>query len=207
MTINYYYTQVSPFDHGFEKQLAIIKKLNIAETNIYIDNINEEEAEKESYYELKEIILPDDILNIESINALGEKLEDVVAEWKDITSKGIDIRVLDMPLIDTTLHKDILGNHMNEVIIQLFTYMLEQEKGRLKKKQAKGIREARYNGVIMGRPKAQLPDNFNQIYFRWKSTQITAVEAMKQLGLKKSTFYKLIKQYEENFKKSKLGSN
>jgi DNA invertase Pin-like site-specific DNA recombinase len=137
---------------------------------------------------------------------LGGNLKDIVAEWKDITSKGIDIRILDMPLIDTTLHRDLLGNYINEVIIQLFTYILDQDKEKLRKKQAKGILDARNKGVILGRPKAQLPDNFNQIYFRWKSTQITAVEAMKQLGLKKSTFYKLIKQYEENFKKSKLGS-
>ena len=207
MSKNYYYTQVSIFDHGFEKQMAIIKKIGIVETDVFIDRKNENDADRESYAELKKCLKTDDVLNIESMSVLGENLKEIVCEWKDITSKGINIRVLDMPLIDTTVHKELLGNYVSEIVAQMLTYTLRQEKEHLKKKQAEGIRAAKKNGIVLGRPRAQLPPNFNQIYFRWKSMQITAVDAMKQLGLKKSTFYKLIKEYEDNFKKSKLGTS
>lgn len=188
MEKNYYYTQVSILDQGFEKQMAIIHQMGIAETEVFIDYKDENGVERENYFKLKQLLRPEDILNIDSINALGENLGEIVREWQEITLNGINIRVLDMPLIDTTLYKGLTGNYISEVVVQLFTYFLEQEKEQVKNKQAKGIQKARKNGVILGRPKAQLPPNFNQVYFKWKNMQITAVEAMKQLGLKKALF-------------------
>ncbi|PGL70175.1 recombinase family protein [Bacillus sp. AFS055030] len=192
------YIRVSSKDQNEQRQLDSMKQHGIDERDLFIDQQSGKNFYREQYQLLKRILRKGDILYIHSLDRFGRNKEGILEEWNDITKNiQADIVVLDMPLLDTTQYKDSLGTFIADLVLQILSWMAEEERERIRKRQREGIDAALRNGVKFGRPTIQLGEEFETVYKRWKSKEITGVAAMKGLGMKKTTFYKFIKQYEE----------
>lgn len=178
------YIRVSSKDQNEGRQLEAMNKLGI--------------NERVNYQLLKRIIRKGDILYIHSLDRFGRNKEEILQEWNDLTKNiEADIIVMDMPLLDTTQYKDSMGTFIADLVLQILSWMAEEERERIRKRQREGIDLALQNGVQFGRPKVHVSEEFKEVYRKWKAKEITAVEAMKEAGVKKTSFYKLAKTLEE----------
>jgi DNA invertase Pin-like site-specific DNA recombinase len=192
------YIRVSSKDQNEGRQLDSMKNLEIDERDIFIDKQSGKDFHREQYQLLKRIIRQGDILYIYSLDRFGRNKEEILSEWNDITKNiQADIVVLDMPLLDTTQYKDSLGTFIADLVLQILSWMAEEERDRIRKRQREGIEVALQNSVAFGRPKVPITEEFKQAYHRWKLGEMTAVIAMQKIGVKKTTFYKLVKEYEK----------
>lgn len=188
------YARVSSKEQNEERQLEAFKEFNIDERDIYIDKQSGKDFNRENYITLKHILRENDLLVIKSIDRLGRNYSQIIEEWQDITkSIKADIVVIDMPLLDTRNNKDLLGNFISDLVLQILSYVAEQERAFIKQRQKEGINVAKNNGVKFGRPKIEKPQNFDIVVNRWKNKEIKSKEAMKLLGLKANTFYNMVK--------------
>ena len=179
------YARVSSKEQNEERQLEAFKEFNIDERDIYID--------KQSGKDFN-ILRENDLLVIKSIDRLGRNYSQIIEEWQDITKNiKADIVVIDMPLLDTRNNKDLLGNFISDLVLQILSYVAEQERTFIKQRQKEGINVAKNNGVKFGRPKIEKPQNFDIVVNRWKNKEIKSKEAMEILGLKSNTFYNMLK--------------
>ena len=150
---------------------------------------------RQEYQTLKRMLKdsPHSLLIIMSIDRLGRNYDMIVNEWKDITKNiKADIVVIDMPLLDTRKNKDLLGTFISDIVLQILSYVAEQERTFIKQRQKEGILVAKNNGVKFGRPKIEKPQNFDIVVHKWKNKEIKTKEAIEMLGLKSNTFYNLI---------------
>ncbi|PPA68721.1 recombinase family protein [Jeotgalibacillus proteolyticus] len=192
------YIRVSSKDQNEGRQLEAMKKMGIHERDIFMDKQSGKNFERVHYQLLKRIIRKGDILYIHSLDRFGRNKEEILQEWNDLTKNiQADIVVMDMPLLDTTQYKDSLGTFIADLVLQILSWMAEEERERIRKRQREGIDMALKNGVAFGRPKAIITEEFKHIYDRWKTGELTAVKAMDELNLKKTTFYKLVRKYEK----------
>lgn len=188
------YARVSSKEQNEERQVIAFKEYGINERDIYIDKQSGKDFERKQYITLKNILRENDILVIKSIDRLGRNYNMIVDEWKDITKNiKADIIVLDMPLLDTTKNKDLLGTFISDLILQILSYVAEQERTFIKQRQKEGIAIAKTNGIKFGRPKIEKPSNFDNVISEWKSKKIKSKEAMELLNLKPNTFYSMVK--------------
>lgn len=198
MTRTYGYCRVSSADQTAARQLAAMQTADVDERFILTDTQSGKDFNRPQYQILKNALRAGDLLIITSIDRLGRNYKEIIREWQDITQRiGADIRVLDMPTLDTTLHKDLLGTFISDLILQVLSFVAEQERANIKARQAQGIACAQAAGKHLGRPKAIIPEEFGNKYAAWKAGAITATKAMQDLGLTRTTFYKLVKQYEK----------
>ena len=138
-----------------------------------------------------------DILYIHSLDRFGRSKDDILNEWKELTKDiGADIVVLDMPLLDTTKYKDSIGSFISDLILQVLSWLAEDERNRLRTRQREGINSALANGVKFGRPSIEITDEFILAYDKWQSGEITAIIAMEEADMKKTSFYKMVKAYK-----------
>lgn len=188
------YARVSSKDQNEERQLLAFKELSINERDIYIDKQSGKDFDRKQYNTLKNILRENDLLVIKSIDRLGRNYNMIVDEWKDI-SKNIkaDIFVIDMPLLDTRKNKDLLGTFINDLVLQILSYVAEQERAFIKQRQKEGIATAKSKNIKFGRPRIEKPQNFDIVVERWKNKEIKTKEAMQLLDLKPNTFYNLVK--------------
>lgn len=188
------YARVSSKEQNVERQLVAFKEYGIEERDIYIDKQSGKDFNREQYNTLKHILRENDLLVIKSIDRLGRNYEMIVNEWKDITKNiKVDIVVIDMPLLDTRKNKDLLGTFISDLVLQILGYVAEQERTFIKQRQKEGISVAKNNGVKFGRPKIEKPLNFDDVVLKWKNNEIKTKEAMELLGLKRNTFYNMLK--------------
>lgn len=193
------YVRVSSKDQNEARQIESMIEKGIEERDIFVDKKSGKDFNREQYQLLKRILRKGDVLYIHSLDRFGRNKEGILEEWNDITkSIQADIVVLDMPLLDTTQYKDSLGTFISDLVLQILSWMAEEERDRIRKRQREGIDVALKNGVSFGRPKATITDDFKRVYDQWKSGNMTAVQAMVESGMKKTTFYKLVKEYEIN---------
>jgi DNA invertase Pin-like site-specific DNA recombinase len=196
------YIRVSSHDQNEGRQLRSMKTLQIEERDIFLDRQSGKNFQREQYQLVKRILRTGDILYIHSLDRFGRNKEEILNEWNDITKNiKADIIVLDMPLLDTTLYKDSLGNFIADLVLQILSWMAEEERNRIRTRQREGIDMAILNGTKFGRPKIQISEKFIEVYNKWKEGQLTAVKAMDKIGMKKTTFYKLVKEYEKQLQK------
>ena len=195
------YGRVSSKDQNEIRQLLAFKEFGIDERDIYIDKKSGKDFEREQYQTLKNILREGDLLVIHSIDRLGRNYEQIVEEWKDITKNiKADILVLDMKeLLDTRQKKDLLGTFINDLILGILSYVAQNEKERINKRQMEGIMAYKKTGITKtgrpyGRPTIIKPDNFDEVIRSWKNKEITAREAMRQLNMKPNSFYKYVKK-------------
>ena len=188
------YARVSSKEQNEDRQLNAFKEFNIDERDIYIDKQSGKDFNRESYNVLKHILREEDLLVIKSIDRLGRNYEMIINEWKDITKNiKADIYVIDMPLLDTRKNKDLLGTFISDLVLQILSYVAEQERTFIKQRQKEGISNAINNGVKFGRPKIEKPHNFDTVVNKWKNKEIKTKDAIKLLNLKPNTFYNLVK--------------
>lgn len=189
------YARVSSKEQNEERQLVAFKELGIDERDIYIDKQSGRDFNRKQFNILKNVLRENDLLVIKSIDRLGRNYNMIIDEWKDITKNiKADILVIDMPLLDTRNNKDLLGTFISDLVLQILSYVAEQERTFIKQRQKEGISNALNNGVKFGRPKIEKPQNFDNVVSMWKNKEIKGKEAMQLLGLKPNTFYSMIKE-------------
>ena len=188
------YARVSSKEQNEERQLNAFKEFGIDERDIYVDKQSGKEFNRDNYLVLKHILRENDLLVIKSIDRLGRNYNMIIEEWKDITQNiKADIVVIDMPLLDTRNNKDLLGTFISDLILQILSYVAEQERTFIKQRQKEGIENALNKGVKFGRPKIEKPANFDNVISQWKKKEIKSKDAMIMLNLKPNTFYNLLK--------------
>ncbi|MFD2046456.1 recombinase family protein [Ornithinibacillus salinisoli] len=181
--------------------------LGLGERDIFIDKASGKDFERPQYNALKQCLRKGDLLYVKSIDRLGRNSKDIKKEWEEITQEiKADIKVIDMPLLDTTQHKDTLGTFVGDLVLQVLSFMAEQERENIRQRQREGIEIAKAKGKHLGRPKLSLQtlskkqkEILETNYPKWKEKKITGVQFMKELGLKKNSFYKIIKEHEKDF--------
>ena len=199
----YAYIRVSTVDQNEDRQLDAIKKLKIPPTHIYTDKISGKDFKRTAWQELINELNQGDILYIHSIDRLGRNYADILDWWRILTKeKGVDIVVLDMPLLDTRHGKDLMGTFLADVVLALLSYVSQNEREAIRKRQAEGIDSAKARGVHLGRPIKKPPANFKQVVKSWERGKITFEEALQQTGLKQATFYNRLREYRAKRRKT-----
>ena len=185
----YGYARVSTLEQNEERQLLALKKIGVEE--IFIDKLSGKDFNRPQYKKLIKRLKCGDLLYILSIDRLGRNYEDVQNQWRIITKEiGADICVLDMPLLDTRRDKDLIGTFISEIVLQLLSFVAQNERENIKNRQRQGIEAAKLRGVKFGRPKKELPDNFDALVRQWEAGQISLAEVLSLCKISKSTFYR-----------------
>lgn len=199
MTIKIFgYCRVSTNEQKEDRQLQAMLDLGINERDVFIDKCSGKDFVRPQYQALKLQLREGDVLVIKSIDRLGRNYKQICDEWREITRDiKANIKVIDMPVLDTTKTDGLISEVISDIVLQLLSYVAEQERAFIKQRQAEGIQIAKEKGKRLGKPPIQYPDNWKEVYMIWKSGNITAREAMKQMNLKPTSFYKLAKNYKE----------
>lgn len=194
----YAYGRVSSAEQNESRQLAAFAQLNIATRNIFIDKQSGKDFARPAYKRLLKKLRPGDLLCILSIDRLGRNYEEIQEQWRLLTKeKHIDIMVIDMPLLDTRQGKDLLGTFIADLVLQILSFVAQQERENIRERQAQGIAAAKKRGVRFGRPPKVLPENFAAICRRWQKAGLKGTEAAKLCGLPLSTFRYQAKKFLE----------
>lgn len=194
----YGYIRVSSRDQNEDRQLVAMKDAGVPEENIFIDKQSGKDFNRPKYKCMLRRIKKDDLIVIKSIDRLGRNYEDILEQWKLITKeKGADIYVIDMPILDTRREKSLLGTFISDLVLGLLSYVAENERLTIRQRQAEGIAAAKARGVRFGRKPKPLPENFDEVYWRWKRREITLKQAGAECGMPASTFFDKSKKYEE----------
>jgi DNA invertase Pin-like site-specific DNA recombinase len=194
----YGYIRVSTREQNEDRQLIALGEMSVPEKNIFMDKQSGKDFNRPQYKKLVKKLKPGDLLYIKSIDRLGRNYEEIQNQWWVLTKeKGIDIVVLDMPLLDTRRGKDLVGTFLSDIVLQVLSFVAENERSNIRQRQAEGIAAAKAKGIRFGRPPLPLPENFHENYQRWKSGEITCTTAAKACGLPLSTFRDKAAVYEK----------
>ena len=187
----YGYIRVSSRDQNEDRQLLAIQQLSIAQDNIFIDKQSGKDFQRPQYKKLVRKLKKDDVLYIKSIDRLGRNYAEILEQWRILTkSKGIDIVVLDMPLLDTRRGKDLMGTFLSDIVLQVLSFVAENERENIRQRQAEGIAAAKARGVRFGRPEKELPDNFEALVQAWEREQLSLSDVLDLCQISQSTFYR-----------------
>ena len=196
-TKTFAYCRVSSTDQNEDRQVEAMLELGINERDIFVDKCSGKDFDRPQYQALKLQLREGDLLVIKSIDRLGRNYKQICEEWREIVRDiKANIKVVDMPILDTTRTDGLIGEVISDIVLQLLGYVAEQERAFIKQRQAEGIKLAKEKGKRLGKPPIQYPDNWQDVYQIWKSGTITAREAMKRMNLKPTSFYKLAKIYK-----------
>ena len=194
----YGYVRVSTKDQNEDRQLIALQEMSIPEKNIFVDKQSGKDFKRPMYKRMLRKIKKDDLLYVKSIDRLGRNYAEILEQWRILTKeKGIDIVVLDMPLLDTRRGKDLMGTFLSDIVLQVLSFVAENERTNIRQRQAEGIAAAKKRGVRFGRPLSPLPENFHEIYQQWKNGKITGLAAAKACGMPMSTFRYRAEVYEK----------
>ncbi len=186
----YGYIRVSSRDQSEDCQLIALKEAGVSEQNIYLDKQSGKDFNRPQYKQLLQKLKKNDLLYIKSIDRIGRNYEEILQQWRTLTKqKGIDIVVLDMPLLDTRRGRDLMGTFLSDIVLQILSFVAENERTNIRQRQAEGIAAAKAKGVRFGRPPLPLPDNFYEIHKAWRARKITLKEAAQACHMPVGTFY------------------
>ncbi len=193
----YGYIRVSSKDQNEDRQLIALNEVGVERKNIYLDKKSGKDFDRPQYKKLLRKLKKDDLLYIKSIDRLGRNYEEILQQWRVLTKeKGIDIVVLDMPLLDTRRGKDLMGTFLSDIVLQVLSFVAENERTNIKQRQAEGIAAAKAKGVKFGRPPLPLPDNFYEVHKAWRSKKLTLKEAANACNMPVGTFYGKARKFE-----------
>lgn len=193
----YGYARVSNKQQNESRQVQNLITHGVDERFIMVDKESGKNFDRPQYELLRNVLRNGDVLVIPSIDRLGRNYNQIIQEWGYLTKElNIDIQVLDMPLLDTTVNKDLLGSFISDLVLQILSYVAEQERTFIKKRQIEGIILAKQNGKRFGRPKIPKPINFEEVYINWKNGSISSKHAQELLRLRNNTFYRIINEHE-----------
>ena len=186
----YGYIRVSSRDQSEDRQLIALKEAGVSEQNIYLDKQSGKDFNRPQYKQLLQKLKKNDLLYIKSIDRIGRNYEEILQQWRTLTKqKGIDIVVLDMPLLDTRRGRDLMGTFLSDIVLQILSFVAENERTNIRQRQAEGIAAAKAKGVRFGSPPLPLPDNFYEIHKAWRARKITLKEAAQACHMPVGTFY------------------
>ena len=187
---NYGYVRVSTKDQNGDRQYIALRELCIPEENIFMDKQSGKDFVRPQYRRLVRRLKKDDLLYVKSIDRLGRNYTEILEQWRILTKeKGADIVVLDMPLLDTRRGKDLMGTFLSDIVLQVLSFVAENERSNIRQRQAEGIAAAKARGVRFGRPPLPLPENFQEVYRAWRGKQITLKQAAQACQMPEGTFY------------------
>lgn len=193
----YGYARVSSRDQNEKRQMIALREIGVSDRNIYLDKQSGKNFDRPEYKKLLRRLKRDDLLCVKSIDRLGRNYEEILHQWRSLTKqRGIDILVIDMPLLDTRRGKDLMGAFLSDIFLQVLSFVAENERSDIRQRQAEGIAAAKARGVRFGRPPQPLPPNFQDVYRRWKRGEITATAAAKQCNMPLSTFRNKARTFE-----------
>ena len=186
----YGYIRVSTREQNEDRQRLALAALPVPEENIYMDKQSGKDFERPQYRRLVRRLRRDDLLYVKSIDRLGRNYSEILEQWRMLTKeKGVDIAVLDMPLLDTRRGKDLMGTFLSDIVLQVLSFVAENERDNIRQRQAAGIAAAKARGVRFGRPPLPLPDNFHMLHQAWRGQKITLRQAARACGMPTGTFY------------------
>ena len=187
----YGYVRVSTKEQNEDRQLIALRELGIPDENIYTDKQSGKDFERPAYQFMVSFLHENDVLYVKSLDRLGRNYDEILEQWRILTKeKKIDIVVLDMPLLDTRKGKDLIGTFLSDIVLQVMSFVAENERSNIRQRQAEGIAAAKLRGVRFGRPEKQRPQGFDCVAEKWRSGEITIREASEALGIPKSTFHR-----------------
>ena len=193
----YGYIRVSSRDQNEDRQAIALKEAGVAARNIHLDKQSGKDFNRPQYKKLLRKMNKDDLLYIKSIDRLGRNYEEIQQQWRVLTKeKGVDIVVLDMPLLDTRRGKDLMGTFLSDVVLQVLSFVAENERTNIRQRQAEGIAAAKARGVKFGRPPLPLPDNFYEVHKAWRNRKLTLKQAANACNMPVGTFYGKARNFE-----------
>ena len=193
----YGYIRVSSKDQKEDRQQIALKEVGVERQNIYVDKQSGKDFNRPQYKKMLRKLKKDDLLYIKSIDRLGRNYEEILQQWRFLTKeKGGDIVVLDMPLLDTRRGKDLMGTFLSDIVLQVLSFVAENERTNIKQRQAEGIAAAKAQGIKFGRPPLPLPDNFYEVHKAWRSKKITLKQAAEACNMPVGTFYGKARKFE-----------
>ena len=197
----YGYVRVSSIDQNEDRQLVVMCENNVPKGNIYIDKQSGKDFERPQYKKLVKKLKAGDLLYILSIDRLGRNYEDIQKQWRILIKDiGVDICVIDMPLLDTRNGKDLMGTFIADLVLQILSFVAQNERENIKKRQAQGIAVAKAKGVKFGRPLKPLPDNFENQVKLWQNGIVKLPEILKVCAISEATFYRRVNKIVANRK-------
>lgn len=192
----YGYVRVSSHDQNEDRQLIALRDHDVPEENIYIDKQSGKDFDRPAYKKLVRKLREEDLLIIKSIDRLGRNYQEIQDQWRFLTKeKLIDIFVIDMPLLDTRRGKDLVGTFLSDIVLQVLSFVAENERANIRQRQAEGIAAAKKKGIRFGRPSSPLPEGFLMVYQKWRQGELTGTAAAQHLDMPVSTFYYKAKLY------------
>lgn len=193
----YGYARVSSTDQNEDRQLIALHQAGVDDKFIYIDKQSGKDFNRPQYQKLLRKLKAGDLLYIKSIDRLGRNYEEIQVQWRILTKeKGVDICVIDMPLLDTRRGKDLVGTFLSDIVLQVLSFVAENERNNIRQRQEEGIAAARARGVHLGRPVKEAPADFDRIVKAWEKKEITMAEAMQMTSMSETTFYRRRREME-----------
>lgn len=187
----YGYVRVSTREQNEDRQMIALNSAEVPKQNIYVDKQSGKDFNRPMYRKLLRRLRQDDLLYIKSIDRLGRNYGEVLEQWRILTKeKKVDIVVLDMPLLDTRRGKDLVGTFLSDIVLQVLSFVAENERKNIRERQREGIEAAKLRGVNFGRPLKPLPENFEEACERWRAGEITGKEAARLCGMPYTSFYR-----------------
>lgn len=195
----YGYARVSTKEQKEDRQLLALSEMRLPERNIYVDKQSGKDFERPMYKRLLKRLKEDDVLYIKSIDRLGRNYEEILEQWRVLTrEKKVDIVVLDMPLLDTRRGKDLMGTFLSDIVLQVLSFVAENERKNIRERQKEGIEAARLRGVKFGRPSKPLPENFGQMSQKWMAGEISGRMAADLCGMPLTSFRRRSRTFSED---------
>ena len=192
----YGYVRVSSTDQNEDRQMDALRERRVEERNIFVDKQSGKDFERPQYKKLMRKLKSGDLLYILSIDRLGRNYEEIQTQWRILTKeKGIDLCVLDMPLLDTRTAKDLMGTFIADLVLQILSFVAQSERENIRKRQAQGIAAAKARGVKFGRPEKEVPNDFAEIVMQWERKTLPFSGALKQCNMSEATFYRRLREY------------
>lgn len=192
----YGYIRVSTQEQNEDRQILALKKALVPDENLYIDKRSGKDFARPQYRKMMRKLKKDDLLYIKSIDRLGRNYAEILEQWRVLTKeKGVDVVVLDMPLLDTRRGKDLMGTFLSDIVLQVLSFVAENERTNIRQRQAEGIAAAKARGVRFGRPQKKLPDDFALLVYAWEKKQITMEHMLELCQMSESTFYRRLREF------------
>ena len=192
----YGYIRVSSTDQNEDRQLIALHEIGVTDKNIYMDKLSGKDFNRPQYKKLVKKMRTGDLLYILSIDRLGRNYEEIQNQWRILTKDiGIDICVIDMPLLDTRTCKDLMGTFIADLVLQILSFVAQSERENIKKRQEQGIAAAKAKGVHMGRPVKNVPDNFGLLVKQWEKKKIPLEQVLQECGMSEATFYRRLLEF------------
>ncbi len=191
----YGYVRVSALDQNEARQLLEMQRLGLKEEYVYVDKQSGKDFNRPNYKRLRSVLKAGDLLYVKSIDRLGRNYKEIQEQWRILTKeKGVDVVILDMPLLDTRTAKDLLGTFIADLVLQVLSFVAQSERENIRKRQEEGIRAAKLRGVEFGRPSIEIPNNFVHLVNQWEQGKISALEAANASKMSISTFYRRLRE-------------